>query len=94
MVASHYRDTSGVQLTIQFPWRHALPQSSRVLDTFAFRASDLACIDMASGPLTDIAVLDGQDAGANETAMQPPVFVECLSDPAGRPFRFVTKTIH
>lgn len=42
IVEGRYCDTSVILLTVEFPWRHSLPQYSRVLDTYAFRRSDLA----------------------------------------------------
>lgn len=89
---TRYCDTAVILLTLEYPWRHALPQYSRVLETFAFRASDFAFIDVAFGPLTDIALLDSSHPEAADTAMQPPILVECLSGPSGGPFRFVMKT--
>lgn len=88
MVSGRYCDTSVILLTIQFPWRHALPQYARTLATYAFRTSDLAYIDMTMGPLTDITLLDNHAEGTDDSEMQPPVLVQCLSDPLGGPFRF------
>jgi hypothetical protein len=88
----NYCDTMTILLTVEYPWRHALPQYSRVLETFAFRASDFAFIDMAFAPVTDIALLDSSHPEAADTAMQPPILVECISDEGGRPFRFQAKT--
>jgi len=93
LASMHYCDSPVVLLTIEYPWRHELPQYARVLETFAFRSSDFAFIDKAFGPLTDIALLDSQDEGAKDFGMQPPVLVECLSDPIGTPFMFIMKTI-
>lgn len=92
LTSMYYCNTPTILLTIEYPWRHELPQYTRVLETFAFRSSDLVFIDKAFGPLTDIALLDSQDAGANDSGMQPPVLVQCLSDPIGSPFRFAMKT--
>lgn len=50
IVEGRYCETSVILLTIEFPWRHSLPQYSRVLDTYAFRMSDLAYVDMTAGP--------------------------------------------
>lgn len=92
MVDGRYCNTSAILLTIEFPWRHSLAQYSRVLDTYAFRSSDLAYIDMTIGPVTDIALLDSSRIEAEDMSMQPPILVECLSDPSGSPFRFEMKT--
>ena len=81
-----------ILLTVEYPWRHDLPQYARVLETYAFRASDFAFIDMAFGPLTDIALLDSQDEGAEASEMQPPILVECVLNAADTPFRFVSKS--
>jgi hypothetical protein len=87
-----YCNTSVILLTIEFPWRHSLPQYSRVLDTYAFRMSDLSYIDMTVGSLTDISLLDSSEIAAEDMAMQPPILVECISDEGGGPFRFQSKT--
>lgn len=92
IVEGRYCDTSVILLTIEFPWRHPLPQYSRVLDTYAFRMSDLAYVDMTAGPATDIALLDSSEIEAENMSMQPPILVECIGDRSGGPFRFVMKT--
>lgn len=92
MVEGRYCNTSVILLTIEFPWRHSLQQYTRVLDTYAFRTSDLAYIDMTAGPVTDIALLDSSEIEAEDLSMQPPILVECISDLAGSPFRFYLKT--
>ncbi|NHB77642.1 hypothetical protein [Rhodobacter calidifons] len=92
IVEGRYCDTSVILLTIEFPWRHSLPQYSRVLDTYAFRMSDLAYVDMTAGPATDIALLESSEAEAEDMPMQPPILVECIADRGGSPFRFVMKT--
>lgn len=92
MVEGRYCDTSVILLTIEFPWRHSLPQYSRVLDTYAFRMSDLAYVDMTAGPATDIALLDSSEIEAEDMSMQPPILVECIGDRGGSVFRFVMKT--
>jgi hypothetical protein len=89
---TRYCDTAVILVTVEYPWRHALPLFSRVLETFAFRASDFAFIDMAFGPVTDIALVDSSHPEAADTAMQPPILVECISDRDGSPFRFRMKT--
>ena len=88
----NYCGTTTILLTLEYPWRHALPLHSRVLETFAFRASDFAFIDIAFGPVTDIALLDSSHPEAADTAMQPPTLVECISDEGGSPLRFQVKT--
>ncbi len=88
----NYCDTMTILLTVEYPWRHALPLHSRMLETFAFRASDFAFIDVAFGPLTDIALLDSNETEAEDMAMQPSILVECISDEGGSPFRFQAKT--
>ncbi|SEH59236.1 hypothetical protein [Paracoccus alkenifer] len=93
MVEGRYCNTSVILLTIEFPWRHSLQQYTRVLDTYAFRTSDLAYIDMTAGPVTDIALLDSSEIETEDMSMQPPILVECISDRAGIPFRFDVKTI-
>lgn len=86
----YYCSTSIILLTVKFPWRHALPLYSRVLQTYAFRVADFALIDVTYGPLTDIALHDGS-GGEPETEMSPTVGVHCLEDPAGTPFRFIRR---
>ncbi len=92
MEEGQYCNTSVILLTIEFPWRHSLPQYARVLDTYAFRATDLAFIDMTAGSVTDIALLDSSEIAAEDMDMQPSVLVECLSDEGESPFRFHAKT--
>lgn len=92
MVEGQYCNMSAILLTIEFPWRHSLPRYARVLDTYAFRATDLAYIDMTAGSVTDIALLDISKIAAEDMAMQPPVLVECISDEGGSPFRFQVRT--
>lgn len=92
IVEGRYCDTSVILLTIEFPWRHSLPQYSRVLDTYAFRMSDLAYVDMTAGPATDIALHDGSETEAEDMSMQPPILVECIGDRGGSLFRFAIKT--
>ena len=55
----NYCDTPVILLTLEYPWRHDLPQFGRVLETFAFRQSDFEFIDVAFGPLTDITLGSG-----------------------------------
>ena len=92
IVEGRYCDTSVTLLTIKFPWRHSLPQYSRVLHTYAFRMSDLAYVDMTAGPATDIALLDNTEIEAEDMSMQPPILVECIGDRGGSLFRFAMKT--
>jgi hypothetical protein len=92
MVEGRYCNTSVILLTIEFPWRHSLQQYTRVLDTYAFRTSDLAYIDMTAGPVTDITLLDSSEIEAEDMSMQPPILVECIGDRGGSPFRFEMKT--
>jgi hypothetical protein len=92
IVVGRYCDTTAILLTIEFPWRHSLPQDSRVLDTYAFRRSDLAYIDMTAGAVTDIAMLDSSQIETEDMPMQPLILVECISDHSVGPFRFEVKT--
>ena len=85
---SHYCDTAVILLTIKFPWRHALPQYHRILDTYAFRASDLAFIDVTPGPLTDIALADDTAYELADLDMLPPIRVRCLNGQVEKPFEF------
>lgn len=93
IVEGRYCDTSVILLTIEFPWRHSLPQYSRVLDTYAFRMSDLAYVDMTAGPVTDIALRDSSQIEAGDMPTQPPILVECISDHSGGTFIFIMKTM-
>ena len=83
-----YCDTPVILLTIKFPWRHALPQFRRVLVTYAFRTSDLAFIEDATGPLTDIALADDTAYDPSETVMLTPIRVRCLLGNDEKPFEF------
>jgi hypothetical protein len=93
LTSMYYCGSPVVLLTVEYPWRHELPQYVRVLETFAFQSSDFAFIDKTFGPLTDIALLDSQDHGGKDFGMQPPVLVQCLSDPTAPPFVFSMKTM-
>lgn len=83
--------TDVILLTVEYPWRHALPMYVRVLETFAFRDSDFEFIDVAIGPATDIALLDSTVPESKDLNMQPPILVECLPKDSKVPFRFVKK---
>lgn len=89
----YYCDTSVILLTVEYPWRHDLPQYVRVLDTYAFRASDFEFIDVAFGPLSDIALQDSTYPEELDPDMLPPVGVQCLSEQDGKPFAFVERAI-
>lgn len=54
----NYCDTMSILLTVDDPWQQARPQDRSVLETFAFRDSNFEFIDVAFGPLTDIALQD------------------------------------
>jgi hypothetical protein len=60
----------------------------QVLDTFAFRASDLEFIDVAFGPQTDIALADDTAYEPSEIDMLPPIRVRCLGGHDEKPFEF------
>lgn len=77
-----------ILLTVQYPWRHALPEFVRVLDTFAFRETDFAFIDVADGPLTDIALADDSAYDPADLEMLPPIRVRCLTGQVEKPFEF------
>lgn len=76
-----------ILLTVEYPWRHDLPQYVQVLDTFAFRDSNFEYIDDTFGPLTDIAIMDSWNPDRN-LKMLPPILVECLPKGSEVPFRF------
>lgn len=88
MEQTHYCDTSVILLTVQYPWRHSLPQYLRVLETYAFRASDFSFVDSTFGPLTDIALADVSAYGPSELDMLPPIKVQCLLGNDLQPFEF------
>jgi hypothetical protein len=83
-----YCDTTTILLTIQFPWRHDLPEYSRILDTYAFRSSDFAFIDVAYGTLTDIALAEETAYDPADLDMLPPIRVRCLIGQDEKPFEF------
>lgn len=83
-----YCDTSVIMLTVEYPWRHDLPEFQRVLSTFAFRRSDFAFIDVAHGPLTDIALADDMAYELSDLDMLPPIRVRCLNGQVENPFEF------
>jgi hypothetical protein len=88
MITTGYCGTSVLLLTVDYPWRHALPKFGRVLETLAFRESDFAFIDMAFGPLTDIALSDDSAYDPADLDMLPPIRVRCLNGQDGKPFEF------
>ena len=88
LVQSEYCNTPVILLTVKFPWRHALPQYLRVLETYAFRASNFNFIDSTFGPLTDIALADVSAYGPSELDMLPPIKVQCLLVNDLEPFEF------
>lgn len=83
-----YCGTSVILLTIEYPYRHELPQPSLVLDTYAFRREDFAFIDVVQGPLTDIALQDDGEDAELPVELLPPVGVHCQTDPANGPLKF------
>lgn len=85
---SYLCSTPVILLTVQYPWRHALPEFVRVLDTLAFRETDFAFIDMIHGPLTDIALADHTVYAPSELDMLPPIKVRCLFGNDAKPFEF------
>jgi hypothetical protein len=87
---SRYCDTSVIMLTVEYPWRHDLPEFQRVLSTFAFRRSDFAFIDVAHGALTDIALADDMAYELTDLDMLPPIRVRCLNDQHEKTFEFFT----
>ncbi len=88
---SYLCGTPVILLTVQYPWRHALPETVRVLDTFAFRRTDFAFIDVAFGTLTDIALADDSAYDPIDLEMLPPIRVHCLNGQGGKPFEFSKK---
>lgn len=88
MEESYYCDTSVVLLTVEYPWRHDWPQVARTMETYAFRDSDLEFIDVAFGPLTDIALADDTAYEPSELDMLPPIRVRCLAGRDEKPFEF------
>lgn len=89
LVTSQYCDTPVILLTVKFPWRHALPQYLRVLETYAFRASDFKFVDATFGPLTDIALTDDTAYSPSELDMLPLIRVHCLLGNDAKPFEFL-----
>ena len=83
-----YCDTSVILLTVEYPWHHDLPRYRRVLETFAFRATDFAFIDATFGPLTDIALADQTAYGPSDADLLPAIGLRCLPEPGEKPFRF------
>jgi hypothetical protein len=88
---SYLCGTPVILLTVQYPWRHALPEFTRVLDTLAFRETDFAFIDIAFGPLTDIALAEDTFYEPSDLDMLPPIRVRCLTGQDGKPFEFFEK---
>lgn len=82
-----------ILLTVEYPWRHDLPQYVLVLETFAFRDSDFEYIDDTFGSLTDIAIMDSWNP-ERDLDMLPPILVECLPEGSSPPFRFVENPVN
>lgn len=91
MQESNFCDTPVVLLTVEYPWRHDWPQVLRTMETYAFRESDFAFIDVAFGPLTDIALADDTAYDPADLDMLPQIRVRCLTGRNGKPFEFVEK---
>ena len=83
-----YCNTAVIMLTVEYPWRHDLPEFQRVLSTFAFRRSDFAFIDVAYGSLTDIALADVTAYELADQDMLPPIRVRCLNGQHEKTFKF------
>jgi hypothetical protein len=86
--------THVILLTVEYPWRHALPQFGRILDTFAFRESGFKFIDVAFGPVTDIALADDMAYDPSDLDMLPPIRVRCLEGQDEKPFEFFEQEIN
>jgi hypothetical protein len=88
---SYYCGTSVVLVTVEYPWRHDWPQVVRTVETFAFRESDFKFIDVAFGPLTDIALADDTAYEPSDLEILPPIRVRCLTGQVEKPFEFFEK---
>ena len=77
-----------ILLTLDFPWRHALPLYSPVLETYAFRDSDFDFIDATFAPISEISLLDSTAEDPADASLFPPVGVRCQSNDSGKSFRF------
>ncbi|MDP3960111.1 MAG: hypothetical protein Q8Q26_08645 [Pseudorhodobacter sp.] len=88
LVRTGYCGTWVILLTVKYPWQHSLPEFVQVLDTFAFRESDFEFIDVAYGPLTDIALAEDAAYEPSDLVMLPPIRVRCLAGRDGKPFEF------
>jgi hypothetical protein len=80
--------TPVILVTVEYPWQIALPQYGWLLDTFAFRETDFAFIDVAFGPITDIALADDSAYDPADLEMLPPIRVRCLTGQDTKPFEF------
>jgi hypothetical protein len=67
---------------LQYLSRHDLPEFIRVLNTFAVRETDFALIDVAFGPLSDIALSEDTSYDPADLAILPPTALRRL---AGQP---------
>jgi hypothetical protein len=59
-----------------------------MIDTYAFRETDFAFIDVAFGPITDIALADDSVYDPIDLDMLPPIWVRCLTGQDGKSFEF------
>jgi len=88
ILRTRFCGTPIILLTVKYPWQNVLPQYGWLLDTFAFRESDFAFIDVAFGPLTDIALADDSAYDPADLEMLPPIRVRCLTGQVEKPFDF------
>lgn len=88
MDSMYYCNTEVIMLSVEYPWHHDLPEFQRVISTFAFRRSDFSFMDVAFGPLTDIALADDTAYEPSDLDMLPPIRVRCLTGQDEKPFEF------
>jgi hypothetical protein len=85
---SYYCGSPVILLSVEYPWRHRWPELRRMIDTYAFRETDFAFIDVAFGPITDIALAEDSVYDPIDLDMLPPIRVRCLTGQDGKPFEF------
>lgn len=88
MRESYYCGNPVILLSVEYPWRHHWREVRRIMETYAFRSTDFSSVDVADGPLTDIALADDTAYDPADLEMLPPIRVRCLTGQDEKPFEF------
>ena len=88
MQQSYYCGAPVILLSVEYSWRHNWQEVRRIMETYAFRSTDFAFIDVAFGPLTDIALAEDSAYDPTDLEILPPIRVRCLTGQVEKPFEF------